>query len=303
MKEVIVNADDFGMSKGVNDAIVISSKLGVLTSTSIMANMPAFEDAINKINVNNMNIGIGIHISLTEGKSVLKPSEIPLLVDSYGHFKNSFASLFIQVMKSKSILQQIEIEIKAQFEKLHSFGVKLDHVNSHHHIHMIPRIFSIVSKVATYYNYRSIRLIDESFIVRFNNNYLNYYLYPLKTGNIVKKILLSSLAKMNKNKAQNVWMPDHCFGVLHSGQMDLRALRHIFNSIQPGVTEIIIHPGLYNGPEPAESRNKKMEKWLQSSGRKVELETLLSDSIRYEIERNNIRLVRFSDIAMKNNPL
>jgi hopanoid biosynthesis associated protein HpnK len=298
MKQVIINADDLGMSSGINEAIARASKYGMLTSASIMVNMPAYEDALKKVIANNPDLGIGIHLCLTEGKSVLKSSDIPLLVNTDGYFKNSFLKLYIQIKKDRRILQQIESEINAQFEKLCADGIMPDHVNGHHHIHMIPYIFDITLKIAKSYNCKMVRLAHEHFLLPSKDIYPGYYFYPLLSGNIIKKLLLSKFAKCNKIISGQIHTPDYFFGVLHSGRMDLRVLQYILHRVQPGVTEILVHPGLYNRPEASDPRNKKMDKWLQSMGREVELEALLSDSLRHEIERNSIQLVRFGDVAV-----
>ncbi|MBC8231137.1 alpha-L-rhamnosidase N-terminal domain-containing protein, partial [bacterium] len=94
MKKVIINADDLGISKGTNQAIMKDFREGILTSASLMANMPGYEDAVGKVIPNNPGLGIGIHLSLTIGKSVLDKSKIPLLVDESGYFKNSFFKLY-----------------------------------------------------------------------------------------------------------------------------------------------------------------------------------------------------------------
>jgi hopanoid biosynthesis associated protein HpnK len=302
MKQVIINADDLGMSRGTNEAIIIALKYGILTSASIMVNMPAYDDALKRVITNYPNLGVGIHLSITEGKSILKPSKIPLLVNSDGYFKNSFFKIYINTKKNKNILQQIEHEINAQFEKLCSDGIKPDHVNGHHHVHMIPYIFDIALKIAESYNCKMIRLAHEQFIFHSKDIYTGYYLYPLLRGNIIKKSLLSKFAKLNKAMSRKIRTPDYFFGVLHSGRMNIRVLRYILNYVQPGVTEIIVHPGLYNRPETVEQRNKKMEKWLRSFDRKTELEALFSDSLYQDIKRNGINLVRFGDVSANNSP-
>lgn len=299
MKQVIINADDMGLSIGTNEAIDRAFKHGILRSASLMVNMPAYEDAIKNVIPDNPDLGIGIHLSLTEGKSVVDGSKIPLLVDEKGYFENSFIGIYnlINIKRCTGILSQIYKELDAQFEKLYSEGIKIDHANGHHHIHMIPPIFDIVVRLMKKYNCRMIRLTDERFIFSITRWYPGYYLFPWINGNIMKKVLLSRFAKSNKRILENTRTSDYFFGVLHSGCMDIQVLRYVFNYIKSGVTEIASHPGLYNSPEPGEYRHKKMEKRLQSAGCRVEFEALLADSLRYEIERNDIYLTRFSNVV------
>jgi predicted glycoside hydrolase/deacetylase ChbG (UPF0249 family) len=210
--------------------------------------------------------------------------------------------LYTETKKSsKCILQQIELEINAQLEKLYTDGIKPDHVNGHHHIHMIPCIFDITSKIAKSYGCKMLRLAYEHFPFPSPSKdiYPGYYFRPLFSGNIIKKLLLSKFARCNQIVSRQIHTPDYFFGVLHSGQMDLRVLRYILSRVQSGVTEIVVHPGLYNSPATIERRNKKMEKWLQSDGRRMELEALLSNTLRDEIERNSIHLVRFGDVVTR----
>jgi hopanoid biosynthesis associated protein HpnK len=295
-KKVIINADDMGASKGTNAAIARAFREGILTSTSIIVTMPAYEDAIENVVLPNPSLGIGIHLSLTEGKSILNKSAIPLLVDENGYFNKKFVDIYIGTKKQRDVLQQIYKELDAQFNRVCSDGIQIDHIDGHHHIHMIPPIFDIVIKLAEKYACPMVRLAHERFPFSTKGLYPSYYLSPLLNGNILKKILLSNFAKYNRKKFRNVWTSDHFFGVLHSGKMDMKNLLYIFRCIKPGITEIITHPSMYSILEADTYHYRKMEAWLRSRSRQVELEALLSEILRQEAERNGISLIRFSDV-------
>jgi predicted glycoside hydrolase/deacetylase ChbG (UPF0249 family) len=299
MKQVVINADDMGMSQGTNAAIARAFQEGILTSTSVMVTMPASTDALTHVIPDNPGLGIGIHLSLTEGKSVLEPAQIPLLVDEQGFFCKSFAQIYVLIKKkNRHVLQQIEREFEAQIEKIVSMnGIYIDHINSHHHVHMIPPIFDIVVRLAKKVHCSMVRLSHECYIKisPLTNPY--YYMGPLINGNILKKILLSKFARENRKMLVNMGTSDYFFGLLHSANMDVKVLQYILQAIKPGVTEILSHPGVYMAPAQEGCTSTKTAKWLQSMGRSVELEALLAETLRQETVSQNIRLVRFSDVV------
>ena len=161
----IITADDFGISPGVNDAIIKSHNKGSLTHASIMVNMKYFQDAIQKKKNQAKNLNIGLHLNLTTGKALSDINKINLLVDDKGYFKHSFVKLLLlPFLKDKKGLQkQIEIEIENQINYCIKNNIKLSHLDSHKHIHTIPWIFEIVIKLSNKYKIPRIRTINENF--------------------------------------------------------------------------------------------------------------------------------------------
>lgn len=295
MKRVIINADDLGISKGTNQAIIKAYKDGILTSASLMANMPGYEDAVKNVIPNHPGLGIGIHLSLTIGKSVLPPSKIPLLVEESGYFKNSFFQFYQLIRENRNALLQIHDELDAQIAKIYSEKVEIDHINSQHHVHMIPPIFDVVVNLSMKYGCKQLRLSEEAFV--FDRRFpLGYYVTPLINGNWIKKTVLSRFAKRNKQKLAGFQITDYFLGVLHTSNMGTKILKKKLESVKCGVTEILTHPGFYSSPESDEWRSDLLEKFLRSQKRKVEFEALVDDSVRDVVEKNNIVLIRFSDM-------
>ena len=141
MVNLIFNADDFGISQGVNQAIYKAHTEGVLNSTSIMITLKFVPEAI-ELAKKMPNLNIGLHGNLTNEYSVLPKSEIPLLVNEEGKFKHGFVNLAIlSLLHPKEFKRQVKAEIKAQIDKAISLGLKLSHIDSHRHVHMIPSIF------------------------------------------------------------------------------------------------------------------------------------------------------------------
>lgn len=127
--KVIINADDFGLSKSVNDAIFDLCELGSITSTSVMANMPFSDDIIQLLKFKN--ISIGLHVNFTQGKPVSDPSKIPTIVDNQGFFYSK-STLIKKIGQNSVNYLDIEHELLAQYEKLNSLvGNRLTHFDSH----------------------------------------------------------------------------------------------------------------------------------------------------------------------------
>ena len=162
MLEKIFNADDFGISKGVNQAIYKAHREGVLNSTSIMITLKYAEEAV-ALAVQMPNLKIGLHANLTNEYAVLPPDQIPLLVDQKGRFKNGFLQLLLlSLLYPKELKKQVKAEIKAQIGRAQAWGISLSHLDSHRHVHMIPFIFKAFMELQEEYNIPRLRFINEN---------------------------------------------------------------------------------------------------------------------------------------------
>ena len=137
-KKLIINADDFGLTRAISDKIIDTFKIGNLSSTSLLVNTPASEYAI-KLAKNNPQLGVGLHFNLTEGRALTGVSSI---TDLHGLF---FNKMRINCLKTLRLidLQDIKNELEMQFEYIINAGLSPSHIDSHQHIHMNPKIFKI----------------------------------------------------------------------------------------------------------------------------------------------------------------
>ena len=158
LSTLIINADDFGMSSTVNRAIVSSMEAGLVTSTSIMANMPGFEDAIELLRQHPSVRGrVGIHLNLTEGHPLSRPIlDSPLFCDEAGTFLyHRERPLFHLGRKDQEAVYE---ELKAQLEKVLAAGIQPIHLDSHHHIHTEWAVAPLMRRLARAYGIPRIRL-------------------------------------------------------------------------------------------------------------------------------------------------
>ncbi|SDZ68518.1 PTS system, cellobiose-specific IIA component/hypothetical protein [Evansella caseinilytica] len=139
MSYLIVNADDFGLSRGVNYGIIEAHKNGIVTSTTLMVNMP---DSVHAVNLTKEcpSLGVGVHLNLTIGKPI--HSNVPSLINDEGYFHNKRD--FFQ----KANMEDVERELKAQVEQFYSFGLEPTHLDTHHNIHGRQPISSILENIS-----------------------------------------------------------------------------------------------------------------------------------------------------------
>ena len=154
--KLIVNADDFGLSKGVNLGIIEACKNGIVTSTTLMMNMPEIEHALS-LSKENSKLGVGIHLVATTGTPICK--DVPSLIQENGQFHSLW-----EIAKYATV-EDITKEFTCQIEKFLSLGIVPTHIDSHHHIHMEKQLLEVVLELAKQYNL-PVRLGDKSKLLK-----------------------------------------------------------------------------------------------------------------------------------------
>src|SRR6185369_9807229 len=154
---LIVNADDFGASEPVNEAIIRAFNEGVLTSASLMVTGVAFEQAV-MFAKENPGLAVGIHLVTVVGRSVLPHSQVPSLVDQDGNFSNNPTAAGLKYYFSPQARRELRRELAAQFEKFHSTGLPLSHIDGHLHLHVHPVIFNIALELGEKYGAKRMRV-------------------------------------------------------------------------------------------------------------------------------------------------
>lgn len=155
MIRLIVNADDFGYSKGINYGIIEAHKNGIVNSATMMMNMPGVSHAV-ELAKENPSLQVGIHLVLTCGKPLL--NDVPSLVNENGNFKSRG-----EFLEHKNIsLEELESEWTAQIEKYLETGLILTHFDSHHHVHTVPEFLPVVQKIAHKYNLSARRISEHA---------------------------------------------------------------------------------------------------------------------------------------------
>ncbi len=310
MTHVVVNGDDLGISDAVNAAIERAFTTGILTSASLMANMPAFDHAIETVVVPNERLGIGIHLVLTSGVSVSHRGDVPLLVDARGVFRHGFFGIrrHVRGEHAASVLAQIERELRAQCEKVLGRGLRVDHLDGHRHVHMIPEIWRIVVRLASEYECPYVRLADERWSSTVSTRPLG-----VLARNLPKKVLLSNYARRNRAYLSEAVLPrgvrtaDHIIGILDSDAITGDNLAALLSQPSSGITEVIVHPGFAREHEQGWDNPSLLDqgmhcaevdfRFLSSANRQRELEALTSPSVVRIAARRGLHLTSFGALA------
>ena len=196
--KIIINADDLGKSLDVNNAIFKFMDEGLITSSTIMANGSSVEDAIER-SKKYPNCSFGIHLNLTEFVPVSNNNDLSPILDKDGFFlKNK--KIIKKTHFTVSLRKAIYLELCSQVEKLHSLGINISHIDSHHHIHVLNKMFPIIKQIQKKYSIKKIRISNnvydfpDSFSARlliyFKIIYRNTYKFKLK--NIKYKSITTS---------------------------------------------------------------------------------------------------------------
>ncbi len=242
MKKIIITADDLGIDKETNTAIEDCFRSGVVTSSCIISVGNAFDDAVEKILNKNLDLEIGVHIDIIEGKALTKAGKSSL-TDENGFFNNSFLEIILKSF-NKKFLEDVENEINAQIEKVLSAGIKPAYINSHVHTHSIPNLFKLFCKSAEKYSIPYIRMQNEiPYITAGVKRHLSMH-YCL---NIVKNVLLNIFSLINRReiKKHNLKTNQYFLGVLYTGQMDEQTIISGIEKVPDNsLTEIICHPSI-----------------------------------------------------------
>lgn len=280
-KQLIINADDFGIHPAVNEAVRKAATEGILTSTSLMAGGDAFDEAVEMAR-SMPSLGIGIHLTLVGGiKPVLPPSEVPSLTWDNGVFCHDYGKLIVRDLEGKISLSEVYAEWDAQIQKIMNTGLPVTHMDGHQHMHMWPHFYPIARDLAKKYHISCMRVPDED------------VLFGMKDGHIIRwaaKNGLSLLSRMHRPdlKKNHIRTNDHFFGMLYGGHLSPERFAKFILQTKPGITEIMCHPS-------ADTRAMEDTFHWGYHG-EDELAGLLADINRELIAKKQISLISYRDV-------
>lgn len=259
-RKFILTADDFGMSKAFNRAVLHGYHNGFLTGASLSANGKAFNAAVNEIIPECPNLSVGVHLNIINGRSLTKA---PLLTNKRGKFKNNFLSLLLK-SNNEEFLKQVENEFRTQIETVMNY-TKIYHINSHEHIHCIPNIFKITAKLAKEYNIPFVRTnYEEIYFVPSVKKHLNLR-FPI---NLFNTIMLNNFTAKNKEVLNEYGLKtnDYIIGVEYEGLMDNLTVEYGLAAIENDcIAEAVIHPCNYT----VSNKNKNYTEFLITQNKEL----------------------------------
>ena len=238
MKQLIVNADDFGLHPLINAGIIKGHQEGFITSTSLMPSAPCWQEAV-RLAKENPRLGIGVHLTLVGGvPSVLPKEKVSSLLDDDGLFLPDYVAFAKRYYGGAVKRSELEAELRAQLERALSCGVNITHIDSHQHTHVLPGINSLVLKLSNEYNIIRVRIPKEGYL--FTGG------FQTGVGRLIGRSGLSFCADMAALRADSLGLrhPQHFYGMLAGGHLNAQLIANILRQLPEGVSEIMTHPGL-----------------------------------------------------------
>jgi hopanoid biosynthesis associated protein HpnK len=287
MKKLILNADDFGMTRGVNEGIVRAHREGILTSTTLMANGAAFDDAVERAR-GNPELGVGCHLVLVGGKCVASRESVASLVDANGTLPDSLP-LFVARFSSGMIRgEEIERELRAQIARIRGAGIEPTHLDSHKHTHAHPRVMEVLGKVAKECGITRVRKPIEDLSDSWETSRAGGHGISLQ---ILAAGAVRAIAPQftTISKKYGLRSPDHFLGLATTGRLGPAMLRGIIGTVADGTTEIMLHPGICDA-DLAQSGSR-----LQKH-REDEMQGLLDPGVRSAVTERGIRLISYREL-------
>jgi chitin disaccharide deacetylase len=244
LKQLIVNADDFGLTENVNRGILDAHREGIVTSTTLLANGRAFESAV-AASKRFPRLGIGVHLNLTEGMPVGDASHIRTLVDRGGRLHLAPARLWAGIVTGQVSLSEIEFELRAQVRKVIRAGIKPTHFDGHKHIHVLPSVSEVVIGLAQEFRIPAVRCpIEQN--AHASGPLRNWRLSRISTVKqyLVSRAVSDRAGSFRKRLARvGLLSPTHFFGLSQTGFLDASAIRQILENLPRGSSELMCHPG------------------------------------------------------------
>jgi hopanoid biosynthesis associated protein HpnK len=270
-RRLIVNADDFGLSQSVNEAVIRAHRDGILTSASLMVNEPGCGEAV-KLAKENPRLGVGLHLTLLMGRSALSPQKIPGLVNSRGEFSNSPVGTGMSYFFKRGLRDQLRAEIHTQFEKFHATGLPLDHVNGHLHLHLHPVIFRILMEDAEKLGIKQMRLTRDC-LARSRRMAGGRWFYRVSHAAIYEWLSRRARGPLRQRGIQHAQIT---FGLLQNARVDEEYILRLLPELPPGDSELYSHPSLDEF--------------------KPEFDALVSPRVKELVKKLGIELIRYQDL-------
>jgi hopanoid biosynthesis associated protein HpnK len=290
VRRLIVNADDFGFTAGINRAIVEAQTRGIVTSSTLMANGRAFNNAV-RLAKSVPRLDVGCHVVLIDGEPVLDAKRLPSITSAHAsgaRFRDGLQSFAARALAGRLDPGEIEAETTAQIRKLQSAGIDVSHLDTHKHTHLFPAVLRPVLRAARACGVRAIR---NPFGPR----------KPLKSSELLTRPslwtryaevrILRTLASKFQDAAsrENMATPDGTLGIVVTGALDEKLFRGIASIIPEGTWEFVCHPG-YNDDDLKSAKTRLRE------SRETELRVLTMPQARELLSQHGIDLISYREL-------
>jgi chitin disaccharide deacetylase len=287
MRRLIVNADDFGFTSGVNRAIVKAHTDGVVTSATLMANGQAFCEA-KELAKQLPKLSIGCHVVLIDEKPVVPPARVPSLTQSE-RFRDGLKTFAARALMGRFDSAEIATEATAQIRRLQAGGVAVSHFDTHKHTHIFPKVLRPLLLAATECGVRAVR---NPFGPRVPLRMSGLLRRPSLWSRWAEMRVLGTLSEQFRKAVQREGFvtPDGTLGIEVTGTVNERLFLAVASSVPEGTWEFVCHPG-YNDNDLQSAKTRLRE------SREVELRVLTSPRVQQILARQGVELISYRDLV------
>ena len=282
MRRLIVNADDFGLTAGVNRGIVQSHQHGIVTSATLMACSKRFSEAVS-MTKELPRLSVGCHVVLVDGEPTADAGRVWSLVSNGAppQFRVSLMNFAAMAASGRLDESQIEAEISAQIQKLQSAGLAVSHLDSHKHTHMFPVVLRGMLRAAKKSSVRAMRNPFEPLVFA-------------KFAQWKRQFQLRMMSSFRRNfrhalEDAGITTPDGCIGIAATGGLNDETFRQLIERLPQGTWEFVSHPG-YNDQELNTVKTRLRE------SREKELAILTSDATKEVLRREQVELISYNEL-------
>ena len=225
MNRLIITADDVGLHRGMTDGAIQAHESGIVTACSVVANGAAFHHAVERLR-DFPKLSAGVHLTLVEERPVA--ADVESLVGAGGLLHGSYYDFVPRYFARRIRIDEVEREFRAQIEAILGAGITLQHANGHQHLHLLPRIFTLVQRLAEEYRIPYVRIVDEK-----------------KHGRGLRDLSVGVLSRLGRAARARcrVRTNDRTIGVTHAGHISASSLIALLDDVD-GTTELVCHPGI-----------------------------------------------------------
>ncbi len=285
MRRLIINADDFGLTSGVNRAIALANTEGILTSATVMANSRAFEGAVQIARAKS-TLKTGCHVVLIDGEPLTR--DCTTLTDGSQRFRSSLKDFAAAAARNRISPEEIQQEVEAQICKLQANGLDVTHVDSHKHTHMFPHVLRPILRAAKACGVRAVRNPFEPWRCWPRSAVLGSTSMWLRSFG-VSCFSIFSTAFCRAVQSEGISTTDGTIGIVATGKLDTSLLLATLQALPEGTWELVCHPGYSD--EDLTNAGTRLTK-----SREIELQALTSPEVRSLVARLGIELISYADL-------
>jgi predicted glycoside hydrolase/deacetylase ChbG (UPF0249 family) len=286
LRQLVVNADDLGLTVGVNNGIFDAHDGGILTSASLFANAPATVDALHRVRV-RPSLGVGVHLALVDGTPMLPPGRVPTLIEDDGRFRASWKPFIVACLRGRVAFDEVERELTAQIERIRSEGIRLTHLDAHKHVHAFPPIFAIVARLAERFRIPVVRVPYEQWSPVWGDATERR---TARRQALLNAAMLPWARRNHRTAFMHGLRSPQFMGRVHTGVLSGDSFEGMVRRLRPVVTELMVHPG-YVDDTLMQTHTRLL------SSREQEVQVLCAPDTQDLLIKEQIQLIRH-DLAL-----